>query len=100
MDSAKANFAFAIDYTAASGETQRTSVDHPRGLPVHLLDAGDPIAILSRRPAGPQIVSLGQMRVRVDDPNALSHFAHGRSPPFNHHEAFAAVSILRRLRRR
>ena len=63
--------AVAVDDAAAAGEAELGAVDDPHGPPVDHLDVGDPVLELGRRPAGPEVVRLGQMRVGINHPQAV-----------------------------
>jgi hypothetical protein len=66
--------ALVVDHAPATGPADDLALDDPGGLALDLLDVGHAVAVLGRRPAGPQVVGLGQVRVAVDD----LHVADGR----------------------
>ena len=63
--------AVPVDHAAAAGEAERGPVDDPGGLAFDLLDVGNAVLELRRRPRRPHVVGLGEVRVGVDDPNAV-----------------------------
>ena len=70
-----------VDHPTAPGETQRLPVDHPGRLTVDLLHVRNPVLEPRRRPRRPHVVRLGEMRIRVDDPNTIiSQRGHDATP--------------------
>ena len=72
--------AVAVDDPAAAGKAELGTVDVPHGPALDLDHVRDAVLILGRGPLGPQVVGLRQVRVRINDTQAVECKSH-RVPP-------------------
>ena len=68
--------AVVVDRAAGARLAERVAVDDPHVHAVDLLDVRDLVLVPLRRPLGEEVVTLGHVRVGVDDADALGQFRH------------------------
>ena len=68
--------ALAVDHPASAREAELGAVDVPHGLPFDLDHVRHAVRVLGRGTFGPQIVGLGQVRVRINDTQTFKCKSH------------------------